>query len=483
MAERAALLIAVESFLEAGPPLSYAAADAAELLRTLPAAGYDAKKCLLLTGPRTTKAILESHLTRLPALLGKPDSLLVLVASRGFSKKNHGFIACTDTLLPDLTGTALSIADLFESVQRTLCAEVTVLLDLDPLTLPGELAPSGINEQELAKLCDTSPSCACLLACAPGERSFESAPLRHGIWRHHLIEAFSGKSRIGVNTNGTLTAGGLYESLLDAVPRTLRRAYETQQEQTPLLFGTSHAENTLAELGSLLSPPGELLDPTRMKRVVFRSETPARIRDLAGFRKSHSLPERANEWARKYVNRIAQPDLKADLDSTFEMLREAFSYKRKDLDVSTERDGVGFIRTPDFEYTVMIEVNPADPTEVVWRREVGRLVSPDVVRSEAFASVFGDSFATLAFEFAVPVDVAAFVDRLEDSPLDGVSVSVASDSDAAEVKLAGFTGLIRVTPHAVDITGRTASSVGLLDHFLTFLQKFSGLGEMRALSP
>ena len=48
----------------------------------------------------------------------------------------------------------------------------------------------------------------------------------------------------------------------------------------------------------------------------------------------------------------------------------------------------GFIRTPDFEYTVAVEVNATDPTEVVWRREVGRLRDPELVRSEAFANVF-----------------------------------------------------------------------------------------------
>ena len=482
MAERAALLIAVETFYEAGSPIQYAAADVAELLRALPAAGYDPEKCVLLAGHRTTKAVLESHLARLPKLLGKPDSLLVLIVSRGFSHRNRGFIACTDTILADLPGTAISIADIMASLHKTRCPEITVLFDLDPLALPGELAPSGLNEDELAKLFDDSPSCVGLLASAPGERSFESAQLRHGIWRHHLIEAFTGKIRTAANANGTLTAGGLHTFLADAVPRTLRRQYETTQEQTPLLFGEAHVDNAVADLAPLLGTGGDLLDPARMKRVVFRSESPGRVKELAGFRKSHALPERANDWAKKFVNRIAQPDIKADLDSTFEMLREAFGYKRKDLDVSAERDGIGFIRTPDFEYTVAVEVNANDPTEVIWRREVGRFRDPELVRSEAIANVFGTTFTTLVFEFAVPVDVAEFVDRIEDSPPEGVKVTVASGSDAAEVHLAGFTGRVTVTPHAVQIAGRTGSSAGLLDQFLNFLRKFSGLGEPRALT-
>ena len=56
MADRAALIIAVETFFEAGPPVPFAAGDCAELHRALPAAGYNPAKCVLVAGTRTTKA-------------------------------------------------------------------------------------------------------------------------------------------------------------------------------------------------------------------------------------------------------------------------------------------------------------------------------------------------------------------------------------------------------------------------------------------
>ncbi len=483
MPDRAALVIAVETFFEAAPPVPYAAADAAEMLRALPAAGYKADRCVLVAGHRTTKAGIESHLTRLGKLVGKPDSLLVLVVGRSFAHKGRGYLACADTLPADLPGTAVPVADLLTALHKTRCPEVTVLLDLDPLAITGELAPSGLDDDELQKLFGDSPTCVGLVASAPGERSFESAALRHGIWRAHLLEAFTGKTRAGVEKDGTLTAAGLHAFLADAVPRTLRRAYETPQEQTPLLFGEAHGANVVADLGALLGTGGELLDPARMKRVAFRSETPGRVKDLAGFHKSHSLPDRANEWARKYVNRVARPDIKADLDQTFDAVRETFSYKRKDLDASAERDGLGFLRTPDFEYTVTVELNPDDPAEVVWRREIGRLANPEFVRSQGFADVFGGRFDRLVFEFAVPVDVAEFVDRIEDAPPEGVKVHVASGADTAEVRLAGFAGSVSVSRTTVTIEGRPGAGASLLDQFLAFLRTFRGVGEPKALPP
>ncbi len=480
MPDRAALLIAVETFFEAAPPVPYAAADAAELLRALPAAGYTADRCVLVAGHRTTKAGIESHLGRLGKLIGKPDSLLVLVVGRAFSHKGRGYLTCADTLTADLSGTSILVADLVAALHKTRCPDVTVLLDIDPLAVTGELTPGGLDEDELRKLFDDSPSCVALLAAAPGERSYESAALRHGIWRSHLLEAVTGKTRSGVGRDGTLTAAGLHAFLADAVPRTLRRAYETPQEQTPLLFGEAHGGNAVADLAALLGPGGDLLDPARMKRVVFRSESAGKVKDLAGFRKSHSLPDRANDWARKYVNRVAQPDIKADLDQTFDAVRETFGYKRKDLDASAERDGLGFLRTPQFEYTVTVEVNPDDPAEVVWRREISRVVDPAFVRSEGFAAVFGGRFDRLVFEFAVPVDVAEFVDRIEDAPPEGVKVHIASGADAAEVRLAGFAGRVTMSRTAVTIEGRPGAG-SLLDQFLAFLRTFRGVGEPKAL--
>ena len=305
MADRAALLIAVETFFEAGPPVHYAAADCAELLRALPAAGYNPEKCFLVAGTRTTKAAIESHLKRLPKLVDKADSLLVLVVTRGFTHRGRGHLVCADTIAPDLTETSIAVADLMAAIHKTKCKEVAVLLDVDPLPQVGEMMPSGLHEGELKALFDDSAACVGLLASAPGERSYESGQLRHGIWRHHLIEAFTGKIRNGVAKDGALSAAALHAFLEDAVPRTLRRTYETPQEQTPVLFGERNAAVVVAELSGTSDSGGDLLDPGRMKRVVFRAESIGKIKELAGFRKSHSLPERTT--GREFVNRIAPP--------------------------------------------------------------------------------------------------------------------------------------------------------------------------------
>ena len=167
MAERAALLIAVEAFFEAGPPLPYAATDWNELARALPAAGYRSEKCLQISGHRTTKAALESQLRRLPKLVGKVDSLLVAIATRGFSHKDRGYLVCADTLPADPLETSFPVVELLSALTRTRCQEIVMLLDIDPLVLSVGLASRldpGLRVSELTKLFDESTSCVGLLS-------------------------------------------------------------------------------------------------------------------------------------------------------------------------------------------------------------------------------------------------------------------------------------------------------------------------------
>ena len=84
MADRAALLIAVETFFEAGPLVQYAAADCAELLRALPAVGYTPERCTLLAAHRTTKAVTVAPLpnapvTRILPVMALPGTTVVRV--------------------------------------------------------------------------------------------------------------------------------------------------------------------------------------------------------------------------------------------------------------------------------------------------------------------------------------------------------------------------------------------------------------------
>ncbi|MBA2227329.1 MAG: hypothetical protein WHU94_07090 [Thermogemmata sp.] len=479
VSKRAALAVAVETFYEAGPALPWATSDAQAFLRTLSKCGYPSSHTRLWTAHHTTCAALASHLRRLGTSWENVEEIVILWITRTWTSSGKTFLACADTLRDDPAATALPFAEVFRLVEQAApnARRLTWLCDFSPLPIPKAHGQGGWSERELARI--ATGKHVILTAAAEEEESWTSVSLQQGIWRHHLREAFEGRAAEALDSAGRLTAAGLHRYLAYAVPRTLRKTHEADRQQTPLCFPplTPEGEAVLSQhVLAAFTPgqanPAEWLSPSRLQRVIFRSEIAGRLKDLSGFRKSYTVPERANESARKFVQRIGHSDLKADLDQMYERIREQFGYKRKEMEAVCETTGSGTIRTPDFEYTVLLELDESNPSQVIWRREVGQLSSVELVRQAAFRQVFGAVLDRLVFEFREPLDVAAYVDRWESEAPPGTKVRVNSEATQAEITLSGVAGRICVTATSVTIFGRPGDPTTLLEQFLAFLGKY-----------
>lgn len=479
MADRWALIVATDKFLDPNlVPVPYAESGAKALADALAAAGYPKANQVVLLGATATKTVVESRLRKLKKAVKRGDTLLAYWAGRGFSRGGEGYLACWDTLPDDLADTSLTVADLMTALSGTKAEQVVVLLETGTGADVGGFA-SHLDPAELAGLFGESPKAVGLLAADAGEAAHPAASLKSAVWTHLLVEALSGHAAKIAGKDGGVTALALHRFVEDELPRVLRRHFEGGTVQTPRLFGEQNAGAVVADLSPLLgrADGGFLLDPDRLRRVLFRSESSGRVKDLTHWRKTFDVPANAGPSSRKFVARIADPDVRADLDAVFEAAREHLGYRRKDVEVTTGPDGFGSVRTPDFEYTVTAALDKDEPTKVTWVREVGQFADPGFVRGPGFDALFGKLFDQLAFEFARPVDVEALVDRLEDRPPKGAKVTVASDGASCDVTLTGFAGRVTVTRHALTVRGRGGQSAGLLDQFLAFLQAVGPLGE------
>lgn len=488
MADRWAFLVAIEKF--ADPALGgvpYADGCAKALADALASSGYRRSHQVVLTGSHATRTAVESRLRKLKRLVKKGDELLAVWVGRGFAQPGTGVLPCWDTLPDDLADTSLSVKELVETLAGTKASQVAVLLDVGAGADAPESAGDGweafLDPDELDRLFADSPKLVGVRSCDADERSHSAGGLKATAWCHLIAEAFAGRGVKAVGADGRVTALSLHRFAADELPRVLRKHLEAGAEQSPKLLGEANAGFVLAELGKPAADLGSLLlDPARMKRVAFRADSSGRFKDLTAYRKSYQIPDNAGPSAKRFVAKTAHADIRADVDAVFEAAREHLGYKRKDIEVTAGQDGYGFVRGPDFEYTVSASLDPAEPSEVLWRREIGAFSDPEFVRSPGFDAVFGKLFDQLAFEFAVPVDVPALVDRLEDRPAAGVKVAVSSDGKSCDLTLAGFAGRVTVDRTSVVVRGRAGNSAGLLDQFLAFLRTVGPIGEPLALA-
>lgn len=470
MADRRALVIAVEKSLDpAFGPVPYAEAGARALADALAGAGYPTANQVHLFGSHATLTIIKSRLRRLLAAAKAGDELLVYYAGRAADAEGIGHLCAWDTQADDLAETGLNVRALAELSHAGKASQVTLFIDA--------AGTDGLTS-DLADVTAASPKLVALTSSSAADPSHAAAGLKATVWTHLLIEAFAGRAPKAVTPAGTVTAVSLQRHIEDDMPRLLRRHFDTLTQQDPRLYGDQNGAAVIADLAHLKKQAaGGLLSADRLQRVVFRTDSHGRVKDLTGFRKTFTVPDNNSPSNRKFIARLAAPDIKTDLDAVVAVAREHLDYKRKDIDLIADGDGVGTVRTPDFEYTVRADLDKDDPSRVAWRREVGSFTDPAFVRGAGFDAVFGKLFDQLAFEFAHPIEVDALIDRLEDSPPKGVKINVAADGGACDITLAGFVGRVVVDRTSLTVRGRAGNAAGLLDQFLAFVGTVGPLGE------
>jgi hypothetical protein len=447
------------------PACPFATEEIATFANHLEGVGFAKAHRTVLVGSAATRAAAESRLRRLAGSLLPTDTVWFVFAGPAFHEDGRGFLACADTLADDRAATALSVADVFHLLTAS-GATVRFLLDA-----------AGLNDDELDDLFPAAGEQLALTA-SEGDQTSQSAGGRR-LWLQLVGDALAGQAPAALHL-WRLTAASLHQWIKQQLPRAIRKVISTPKKQTPGLFGPPDAE--LATVTAVPKKPAAKLDLKQLRRIVFRGETRDRVKSLAGFQKNFKVPEAATPSAQKWIYRLAADDLRREVEETYNALREHLGFKRKDLESTVGADGLGFIRTPTFDFAVSVSLDPDDPTGVIWRREVSQVSDPDVLRANGFRRIFRNSLDTLQFDFEKPIDVEALVDRIEDDPPQGVKVRVASDALACDVEVDGFAGRIHVERSRLRIEGPPGLSPdSLVEQFFAFQSRFGGKKGLPAL--
>ncbi|QVL33135.1 hypothetical protein KIH39_04250 [Telmatocola sphagniphila] len=204
--------------------------------------------------------------------------------------------------------------------------------------------------------------------------------------------------------------------------------------------------------------------------IYLRSDRTQKLKDFAGYQKGHRLPERIDAYSKRYLGEIGQGELKAEMDRVFNLLRNHYSYKRKELESSISPEGEAVIHTPAFSYRVSLHLDETDLTRAIVKREL----SPEdleSIKKPAFELVFPKMFDTLLVEWEEPLDLIALIDRLEDDPIANTKMTISSDNSYMDLNIGGFPGVMRLEAKTLEITGLNLSAVSMLEQFAKFQAK------------
>jgi len=181
-----------------------------------------------------------------------------------------------------------------------------------------------------------------------------------------------------------------------------------------------------------------------MESLALIGKRSSSVKSLSGFKKGHSIPDRANTSSQIFIAKLAEEELSADLNDVFKRMRSDFQFKRTQMIVSDSKDGTGSIATPWFSYSISIDHDSADPTSAVWRRAVEKITNSDAVFSEAFSEVFPNVFDTLELRTFSRVDLESLVDSLEELDDDRLELEYDHGLTECHVTIEGVPGEIHI---------------------------------------
>jgi hypothetical protein len=207
------------------------------------------------------------------------------------------------------------------------------------------------------------------------------------------------------------------------------------------------------------------------RRVSFLAEKPTPLKTLSGWNKSHSVPEASSSRAQDYIAGISTSELKQDLDTIYESLKQAFKFKRRELSVAEPADGTGTIATPFFNYSISIALSPDAPSQAIWTRTVDGITEPREVAAPAFAQVFDGVFRTLQFSLPQPIDVENCIDAIEDADISNLEITYDRDATYCDLRFKEAASTIHITAGALSIVEKSPATISTLFHSLRTLQE------------
>lgn len=215
------------------------------------------------------------------------------------------------------------------------------------------------------------------------------------------------------------------------------------------------------------------MDAINESDIRLLSENRLSLKSLAGFKKHHRMPDKGSTVSDSFLADIAQLDLDADLDKTFQALRKKFGLKRKDMATSGPIDGVGAITTPSFTYEVSVETMEDEPQKILWRRAISAITAADAVTSEPFEVVFGTDFNMLEIVLNKAIDVEAVIDRVEDADCDNVEVDYEKDVTWCRIRFTDRKTIVRVEENSIRVRSEIETTPNdLIESFFSAHQQF-----------
>jgi hypothetical protein len=491
-----AIIIAIEDyrFAEGATgivPVKYARNDATKFKKLL-REEFDIpdENIIMWLDKDAIKAALEDELKYHIRQLKSTDRFIFYYAGHGFYQNSNNKLTCWDTHPTNLSGTTVSLKEiLLDPLEQSECEQSLIFLDCCSTNLTESLSGrdliSNFNDREFEVFIKSKKYNAIFMSCSPGEKSYPSEILKHGIWTYHLIEALKGNVPDAIVKDIYITDNTIRNYLSSAIPKFITEKTIHRDTQRPYSKVNSSNEFLIRQIQTKEDEINNELPNLKLKfdKALFRKVVNISIRRAKGFLKGHFAPEKVNASGNSFIQRVFEENLKEEIQTIYENTKEILSLRKKQIAVVAEIGG-GSIECDTFRYLIDIEQNPYEPSEAKVTRKL-------IIRAKRSALVenFDDIFLYQIDEIVIPyegnVDFDDLVEKFENlQEIDGGQLY--DNEMKGEIEYKTYSGLsikINIEDLEVVITpNRTMKCMELIDTTMEGLKKITGGGNINLLN-
>jgi|GEM_PF-1099931 len=452
------LFVAIEKYndpKEFGNVL-FAEKDAKEVMEAFKAIGHlEENMTILLNGHATAKAI-EHQVIKMVEKTRSFDRLVFYFSGHGLNIAGDNFIVPADALFDRAKDMCVSTNLILNHLISAEAVQKILFLDCCHSGLePGEYIRGGIKGfagDALEYQFRNAEFCVGFASCKSGQTSLSHPRLKNGVWSHFLIKALSGDAEKDTYKGGVLLATDLQDYLNEMTYEFLQRNTTDRKVQTPIQFGSTTGNFVVANVNPVFENRALLkaADKLTLKSVSMYIVEDGKIKDLENFdkRKGHFVPDKVAPVHDRFVKTASADIVKNEISKLSQEIRTGLKYKRIEIEVEVD-NGEGSIETPDFIFSMIVNQSEEDPSKYEIRRSLDKIINAEIIHTPIFNKIFDKYFNTLSFSFNKPINVAQWIDILEDKGLD-VSFNPAH-IDRCKLNLEGLDTEIIIMSDRLDI--------------------------------
>lgn len=401
--------------------VDYALNDA-ELFRTLMINEFDLpeSKVILFAEENASLSALQNELPYLIGQLSPTSKFYFFYAGHGFFKDGANRITAWDSHPMNLIGTTISIQDILTTpLHKSGCEQNLIFIDacarrlMDNIT--GRDLISTMSPEQFDNFVKSTPHTAMFFSCSPGEASYSSQTLKHGIWTWHLIQAIRGEIKGALVRDCYVTDSSLRDYLSSAVPTYIRENTTIRGTQNPTAIISSSNTFEIKKI-NIIKPVPDVKFPNvkfKFNDYFLRNLEIENINQLDNFdkRKKHFVPVSHSIHAEGFVKRLLDDKIISEIDEVYENIKGKLRLRRNEIQKTTDTGGAD-IDTEYFRYSVWAGQNPDDCSQSAITRILVLRVMPDNLPFN-IDEIFPNYFDEIVVPISGKVDFDSLVESFE----------------------------------------------------------------------